>query len=200
MLEHIANKTPTEFSYIKRSSYMKDATTENNRTFELDVGDGIDVPIYIIVGFMQRGQFNQQHQNNDTFYRPTVVNAQTITGSEKFPDAGINCDYANDKFSQAYGEIVSCFKHLAKDDVLQPYITQKDFRSSNDYADSIPGYNLYVFDIRHHQDHSSAQPIKVIFDFRPAVPAATSSIGYALFLTNKKISISSDGNRQFDLV
>ena len=32
---------------------------------------------------------------------------------------------------------------------------------------------LYVFDIRYHQDYSSAQPIKVSFDFRPAVPAAT---------------------------
>ena len=54
---------------------MKDVTTENNWTFELSVGDGIDVPIYVIVGFMQRDQFNQQHQNNDTFYRPSVVNA-----------------------------------------------------------------------------------------------------------------------------
>ena len=28
MLEHIVSKTPTELSYIKRSSYMKDVTTE----------------------------------------------------------------------------------------------------------------------------------------------------------------------------
>ena len=43
---------------------------------------------------MQRDQFNQQHQNNDTFYRTSVVNAQGVIGSEKFPDAGINCNYA----------------------------------------------------------------------------------------------------------
>ena len=69
---------------------------------------------------MQKVQFNQQHQNNDTFYRPSVVNAHCIIGSEKFPDAGINCNFAFDKFSQAYGEIVSCFRHLAKDNILQP--------------------------------------------------------------------------------
>ena len=46
---------------------MKDATTENNLTFELGVGDGIDVPIYVIIGFMQRNQFIQQNQINDTF-------------------------------------------------------------------------------------------------------------------------------------
>ena len=54
-------------------------------------------------------------------------------------------------------------------------------------------------DIRHHQDNSSAQPLKVRFDFRPAVPTATNLIGYALLLANKDLSISSDGQRQFDL-
>ena len=98
MLGHKVSKTPTELSYSKRSSYMKDVTAENNWTFELGVGDGIDVPIYVIVGFMQRDQFNQQHQNNDAFYRPNVVNAQCIIGNEKFPDAGINCIYAINRY------------------------------------------------------------------------------------------------------
>ena len=61
---------------------MKDVTTINNRTFELDVDD-FDIPLYEIVGFTQRDQFNQQHQNNGTFHRPSVVNAQCIIGSEK---------------------------------------------------------------------------------------------------------------------
>ena len=174
---------------------MKDVTTENNLTFELGVGDGIDIPIYVIVGFMQRDQFNQQYQNNDTFYRPSVVNAQCIIGSEKFPDAGRICDYAIAKYLQAYGEIVSCFRHLAKNNILQPYFTQKDFVNSKNYPDGNPGYSLYVFDLRHHQDYSSAQPIKVRFDLRPAVPAATNLIGYALLLTNSLVSVSSDGQK-----
>ena len=123
---------------------MKEVTTKNNRTFELGVGDGSDIPIYVTVGFMQRDQFNQQHQNTDTFYRPSVVNAQCIIGSEKTPAAGVNCNWAIDKYSQAYGENVSCFRHLAKDNNLQPYITQKDFIISNNYPDGNPGYNLYV--------------------------------------------------------
>ena len=127
MLGHIVSKTPTELSFNKRSSYMKDVTTEKIWTFELGVGNGVDIPIYVIVGFMQWDQFNQQLQNNDSFYTPSVVNAQCINGSEKLPDAGINCDYAIDNYSQAYGEIVSCFRHLAEDNILQPYITQKDF-------------------------------------------------------------------------
>ena len=127
MVGHIISKTATELSYIERSSYMKDMTTEKIWSFELGVRNGIDVPIYIIVGFMERDQFNLHYQNNDICYRPSVVNAQAIIGSEKFLDAGINCNYANDKLSQAYGEHVSWFRHLAKDDILYTYFTQKDF-------------------------------------------------------------------------
>ena len=73
LLSHIVSKAPTELPFIKRSTYMKEVTSENNWTFELGVGDGVDIPIYVIVGFMQRKQYNQQHQNNDVFYRPSVV-------------------------------------------------------------------------------------------------------------------------------
>ena len=149
---------------------------------------------------MQRNQFNQEHQNKDIICRPSVVNEQCIVGNENFPDTGINCNYAIDKYSRAYGETVSCFRHLAKDNILHRHVTQKDFISSNNNPEGNPGYNLYVFDIRHHQDFSSAQPIKVRFNFGPAVPAATNLIGYALLLTSKLVLLSSDGQRQFDLV
>ena len=121
---------------------MKDVTTENNWVFELGVGDDIDIPVYVIVGFIQRDQFNQEHRNNDTFCRPSVVNAQFFIGSENIPDAGIIFNYAIDKYSQAYGEIVSWFRLLAKDNILQPLIKQKDFKTSNEYAKDKPGYNL----------------------------------------------------------
>ena len=58
---------------------------------------------------MQGDQFNQGQRTNDTFYRPKTVNAQCIGATEKNPDAGIICKYAIDRYSQAYGEIVSCF-------------------------------------------------------------------------------------------
>ena len=97
MLSHIVPKTPTELTYIKQSSYVKDVTIENNWTLGLGVGDSVDLPIFVIVGFMQTYQFNQQHQNKGTFYRPSVVNAQCIIGSENFPDVGENCNHAIDK-------------------------------------------------------------------------------------------------------
>ena len=87
IISNIASKTPTELKYIKRSFYMKDITPKNIWTFELGVGEGIDVSIFIKDGFMQRDQFNQQHENKDTFYRTSVVNAQCKICSSKFSDA-----------------------------------------------------------------------------------------------------------------
>ena len=120
MLGHIVSKAPTELSSSKRSSYIKDVTTENNCTFEPGVGDGVDIPIYVKVGFKQRDPFDQ-HLNKDTFYRPSVENAQCIIGREKLPDAGKKFKYAIDNCSEAYGEIVSCFRWLAKDKIFTTF-------------------------------------------------------------------------------
>ena len=65
LLGHIVSGAATEMTYIRRPSYMKDAPTEENLIFDLDVGNGFNVPIFEKVGFMQRNQFNQQHQYND---------------------------------------------------------------------------------------------------------------------------------------
>ena len=32
---------------------MKEVTTKNIWIFQLGVGDGIDIPVYVIIGFMQ---------------------------------------------------------------------------------------------------------------------------------------------------
>ena len=145
MLGHIVSRAATELSYTKRSFYMKSINTEKNWTFELGVGDGVDLPFYVKVGYMQRDRINQQDQNNDTLYTPSVVNAHRIDGSGKNPDAGTICNYATDKYSHAYGETVSCFRHLAKNSVSQPKITRRDFMTHNIYPDGNPGYNIYVF-------------------------------------------------------
>ena len=168
---------------------MKEVNTQNLWNFELGTQEGINVPIWIIVGFQQQDRQNSQNLNNDTFYRPPVTSAQCIIGTEKYPDSAILLNYNDDDYSQGYGQIKSTFKALTKDDLLQPYISDNDFRLSNNNNDV--GYNLYVFDIRYQKNFENAQPIKVEFKFDGVVPAGI--YGYALVLTNKIISISSDG-------
>ena len=128
----IKNKTPTNLHYPQRSVFMKEVNTQNFWTFELGTQEGVNVPMWIIVGFQQSDRQHDQNLNNDTFYRPPVTSAQCIIGTEKYPDSAILLNYNDDDYSQGYGQIKEVFKALTKDDILQPYISEDDFRSSND--------------------------------------------------------------------
>ena len=195
LMNQINKNTPTLLHYPERSVFMKKVNTQNLWTFELGTQEGINVPIWIFVAFQQNDRQNNQNLNNDTFYRPLVTSAQCIIGTENYPDSGILLNYNDDNYSQAYGQIEEAFTALTKDNLLQQYISEHDFRSPND-GNNI-GYNIYAFDIRYQKDFESSQPINVEFKFDGVVPAGI--YGYALVLTNKLISISSDGQRMFDL-
>ena len=193
--KQIMNKTSTEIKYPERSVFMKEVNTQNFWTFELGTQEGINIPTWIFVGFQQNDRQNDQNLNNDTFIRLPVISAQVVIGTERYPDSAILLNYDDDNYAQGYGQIKEAFKSLTKDDILQPYISEDDFRSSNE-GNNI-GYNIYAFDIRYQKNFESSQPIKVEFKLDGLVPAGI--YGYALVLTNKLISISSDRQRMFDL-
>ena len=195
LMTQIKKNTPTLLHYIERSVFMKEVNTQNLWTFELGTQEGVNVPIWIFVAFQQSDRQNNQNLNNDTFYKPPVSSAQCIIGTEKYTDSGILLNYEDDDYSHGYGQIKEAFKALTKDNILQPYISEDDFRSSNE-GNNI-GYNIYAFDIRYQKNFESSQPIKVEFKFDGVVPAG--KYGYALVLTNRLISISSDGQKMFDL-
>ena len=194
--KQIINKTPTEINYPERSVFMKEVNTQKFWTFELGTQEGISIPTWIFVGFQQNDRQHGQNLNNDTFVRLPVISAQVIIGTERYPDSAILLNYEDDDYSQGYGQINEASKVLTKDNILQPYISDHDFKSSNDGNDI--GYNIYAFDIRYQKNFENAQPVKVEFKFSENIPAGI--YGYALVLTNRLISISSDGQRMFDLV
>ena len=116
-------------------------------------------------------------------------------GTEKYPDTAILLNFGDDDYSEGHGQIKEAFKALTKDNILQPYITEDDFRSSND-GDNI-GYNIHSFDIRYQKNFENGQSVKVEFKHDGVVPAGI--FGYALVLKNRLVSINSDGQRMFDL-
>ena len=74
-----------------------------------------------------------------------IVGAQCIVGNEKYPDVGLLINYNDDDYRQGYHQIKQGFKALTHDDLLQPYISGKNFRSSND-GDNI-AYDIHAFEI-----------------------------------------------------
>ena len=193
--KQISNKTPTQINYPERSVFMKEVNTQNFWTFELGTQEGVNIPTFIFVAFQQNDRQHDQNLKNDTFARLPVISAQVVIGTERYPDSAILLNYYDDDYSQGYGQIKEAFRALTKDDILQPYITENDFRSSNNGNDI--GYNIYAFDIRYQKNFENAQPVKVEFKFSENIDAGI--YGYALALTNRLISITSDGQRMFDL-
>ena len=149
--KQIPSKTPRELRYAERSVFMKEVNNQNPWNFELGPQESMNVPIWIIIGFQKRDRQDSQNFNNDTFCRLPVVSAQCIIGTENYPDASILLNYDGDDYSQGNHQIKEAFKALTKDDILQPYISEKDFRSSNVRADDV-GFNSYAFDIRYQKN------------------------------------------------
>ena len=193
--KQIINKTPTEINYPERSVFMKEVNTQNFWVLELGTQEGINIPSWIFVAFQQNDRQHDQDLNNDTFIRLPVISAQVIIGTERYPDSAFLLNFDDDDYSQGYGQIKEAFKGLTKDDLLKPYISEDDFRSSNE-GNNI-GYNIYGFDIRYQKNFENSQPIKIEFKFSENIDAGI--YGYALVLTNRLASISSDGQRLFDL-
>ena len=197
LMNQILKKVHTQLRYIERSVFMKEVNKQKLWNFELGAQETMDVPIWIIFGSHKQDRQDSQNLNNDTFCRLPVVSAQCTIGTEKYPDTEMLINYDNDDYVQGYHQIKEAFKNLTKHKKLQLYITDDDFRSSNAAAKDV-GYNLYVFDISYQKNYTASQSTNVAFKFDGVVPPDTN--GYALVLTHKLISTSSDGNGHFDLI
>ena len=75
-------------------------------------------------------------------------------------------------------------------DLLNPFIDLHKFRTN---------FNVYVFDLSKQKDNIASQPIRLEIKFIAAIVVADYK-AYALVLTPKLISISSDGQRHFDFL
>ena len=144
-MNQIMKKTPTNLHYPERSVFVKEVNTQNLWTFEFGTQEGNNVPIFNFVAFQQNDRQHGQNLNNDAFVRLRIISGQFIFGTEKYPESGILLNYSDDDYSQAYGQIKEAFKAHTKDNILQPYKSENDFRSSNDGGNI--GYNIYAFDI-----------------------------------------------------
>ena len=190
VMDQILNKDPTELSYTERIIFRKDVNTNSNWTFELGNSNNESCPTFVIVGFQARNKIDSQVHDNAVFDRLPISNAVCKIGSEKYPDDGIECDYDRDKYDQAYSESENFYHLNSETNLLNPFIDLHKFRTN---------YPLFVFDLSKQKDQIASQPIRLEFKFNAAIDVAD-YIAYALVLTPKLISISSDGQRHFDLI
>ena len=200
--ELISKQTLSKFQHVGRNIFMKKANSRNLWTFELITKKRKNIPTWVFVGFQQKDRQGSQNVDNDTLYRPPVTSTQCIIGTETNPDAAKNLAYDDGFYSQGYGQTKEVFRFLTKDDTLNPYISDHDFISTNvNIAEenyNTVGYTLYAFGKRYQKNLEAVQPVKVEFKISDDAPAGIK--GYALVLANKLVSVSSNGQRLFDLI
>ena len=114
ILEETVSRSATKTAYNERSAHRNVLTTETKWSSELGVDKWIDVPFYVLVGFMQRKQFHQQTRNIDTIYQTIVTNARCVIVREKYTEIGMICDCGHGKIFHVYGEVVFCFRPWTK--------------------------------------------------------------------------------------
>ena len=180
---------------MQRSVFMNEVKTQKFWIFQLGTQQGINIPIWIFIGFQQKDWHNSQKLHDDTFHRPPVRSVRNIIRTEKSPDSVVLKNFDDNSYSQGCGQIEAAFRALTRDDLPKPYMSDHHFRSTKEGNDV--GYNWYIFHIKYRKNLESAQPIKVEFNILENIPVR--KIGYALVSTNKLVSISLDGQRHFDL-
>ena len=111
----------------ERTVFRKDVNTNNNWTFELR-NSGESIPNFVIVVFQARKKNDSQTHDNAVFDQHSISNAVCEIGSEKYPDDGIEYDYARDKYDQAYSEIENFYQLKSETNLLNPIIDLHKFR------------------------------------------------------------------------
>ena len=100
---------------------------------------GIDIPIYIIVGFQSQARTRLDlRQNNAIFDTLDVLEASCNIGSVRYPEHEYQVDFERNRYIVPYNEIRRFYNKYIKSKE-SPYITPKDFNEL---------YNLRVFDLR----------------------------------------------------
>ena len=195
LTEYIVRRDRTKYSYIAMSVPVKKVDAQNALFSDLGVKSGNDIQLHSSVVSRKTNTKDLAHQVRSVFVKCYVVSAKCIIGTEKYTETGMKTDNAKQSHSQAYGELVSRFRQLSKANILQPFVSQNDLSRDENF-------NLYVLDMRYQISFSSPPNVKVDFRFASgaahAVPVGL--IGFALVLSDKLISISSDSQKHLDSI
>ena len=115
-------------------------------------------------------------------------NAYVTLNSDRYPAGDYNLSFANQKFSRMYGDAALFgVKFFGMDELItQSNITPSDYKTL---------YPLFIFDVSKQKEKlkSSVVDIQIKENFTENVPANTRA--FALVISDKMLSLESDGNK-----
>ena len=101
--KQILGKPPTKLKYVERSVLLKEINAQFLWFFDSRTQERINISIWIVESFQQRGRQYNQNLNNDSFFRPPITSVQCIAGTEKYPDSSILTIYNDAEYIHGFG-------------------------------------------------------------------------------------------------
>ena len=148
---------------------------------------------------MQRAPFNQQRQNIDKVYKRTVVKAQCSIGIEENPDARINCNYAIDNIGKHMEKLWLLLEIQLKIIFYNHVLHKKLWYLSMSIQKRVHLTKIHKFLTVVDTKISLLLNLQRWGLISDHLLKWQQIFGYPLLLTDKVLSIRSDGRQQFDL-
>lgn len=157
-----------------------------NFTWRLGSRGDTEKPRYIILGF-QTNKGENQETNPAIFDHVNVKSVHAMLNSERYPEVDYDVDFTKMKFSRVYGDAASfCGDYYGINQLIAyPNVLPSEYKDL---------YPLFVLDVSKQSEalKNSVADIQVRVQFSENVAANTQA--YALILSDKTMSLRSDGN------
>ena len=159
----------------------------NSFSWRLSVKSSPEVPRFIIIGF-QEEKNNNQEKNNSQFDNLNVKNIYVMLNSNRYPALDYDLDFPTQKIGRAYGDVAefrSKFFNI-NELISNPCISAYEYKNL---------YPLFLFDVSKQSERlkysTTDIQVKVTFEGNPN--AGTE--GYAVIISDRLINFQSDGNK-----
>ena len=184
-------KIPVGYRMLQCDSTQVPATS-TNFTWRLGVKSSPDIPRFIIVGF-QNNKNNNQQTNPALFNHLYVRNIYVTLNAKRYPDTDYDNDFIKNHYSRIYGDASLFRKKFYNMDEL----VSNSGIETMDYKDLFP---LYLFDVSKQSKKLKTSVsdihIKASFGENPGV----NTMAYAVIISDRLFHFVSDGSKITNIV
>lgn len=180
----IQNKEVIPIEFLSRQcESLQMITGQKHLDWRLSVATGSERPRYIMLGF-QTGKAEKDEANSAIFDNVNLRNAFVEFNGNRYPENDLDIDYENNRYVTGYQMLTDFYKHVMGRESCT--VRLRYFKTH---------YPVLVFDISRQSERlkDTASDIRIKAQFGTNIPNNT--YAYALVLSDREISMQSDGDR-----
>ena len=163
-----------------------------NFTWRLGVKSSPDIPRFIIVGF-QNGRNINQEQNPARFDNCDIGNIYVTLNAKRYPDTDYDIKFNENQFCRIYGDAASFRKKFFNMDELvsNHNINPVDYKNL---------YPIFVFDVTKQSEKLKTAVSDIHIKMRFNTDPGNNVMAYAVIISDRLFHFQSDGNKITNIV